>query len=66
MTETALGLLRNKSYCVYGNASATNVRGVEEAEQQFDEWSVDERGKLAEETLVNVDSRKQQVEGFRV
>ena len=58
LEETVLALLRNPEYCVYGYATSTSARGPEEAEDTFNEFSMDERGKLAEETLVNVNSRK--------
>ena len=58
LEETVLALLRNPEYCVYGYATSTSARGPEEAEDAFNEFSMDERGKLKEETLVNVNSRK--------
>ena len=58
LEETVLALLRNPEYCVYGYATSASARGPEEAEDTFNEFSMDERGKLAEETLVNVNSRK--------
>lgn len=58
LEETVLALLRNPEYCVYGYATSASARGPEDAEDKFNEFSMDERGKLAEETLVNVNSRK--------
>jgi len=64
LEETVLALLRNPEYCVYGYATSTSARGPEEAEDTFNEFSMDERGKLAEETLVNVNSRKRSSSSF--
>lgn len=58
LEETVLALLRNPEYCVYGYATSASARGPEDAEDKFNDFSMDERGKLAEETLVNVNSRK--------
>jgi uncharacterized membrane protein len=58
LEETVLALLRNPEYCVYGYATSTTVDGPEKAEDMFNEYSMDERGKFEEETLVNVNARK--------
>jgi uncharacterized membrane protein len=61
LEETVLALLRNPEYCVYGHAECAVVKGPEAAEDAFNEFSMDERGKFAEETLVNVNARKRAV-----
>ena len=43
---------------MYGYATSNSARGPEEAEDLFNEYSMDERGKFAEETLVNVNDRR--------
>lgn len=57
LEETVLALLRNPEYCVYGYATSNSANGPEQAEDLFNEFSMDERGKFAEETLVNVNNR---------
>jgi uncharacterized membrane protein len=56
-TETVLALLRNPEYAVYGSTTTKNARSLSAGEAAFNEASLDERGKLAEETLVNVGGR---------
>jgi len=58
LQETTLALLRNPEYCVYGDSGGKQCRTVEEAESRFNEVTLDERSKLASETLVNADGRK--------
>lgn len=58
LEETALALLRNPEYCVYGYAASKVCRGPEQAEETFNDFSIDERGKFEQETLVNVNARK--------
>jgi len=58
LEETVLALLRNPEFCVYGYATSATVDGPENAEDLFNEYSMDERGKFEEETLVNVNARK--------
>ena len=58
LEETVLALLRNPEYCVYGYATSKVCRGPEQAEETFNDYSIDERGKFEKETLVNVNSRK--------
>jgi len=58
LEETVLALLRNPEYCVYGFATTNSAKGPEEAEDLFNEMSMDERGKFSEETLSNVNARK--------
>lgn len=57
LEETVLALLRNPEYSVYGYVTSKSAVGPEEAEEVFNEFSMDERGKIGEETLVNVDDR---------
>lgn len=56
-TETVLALLRNPEYAVYGAATTKTARSLAAGEAKFNEESLNERGKLAEETLVNVGGR---------
>ena len=58
LEETVLALLRNPEYCVYGYATTKTCRGPEQAEETFNDFSLDERGKFEKETLVNVNARK--------
>lgn len=58
LEETVLALLRNPEYCVYGFATSKVCRGPEQAEETFNDFSLDERGKFEKETLVNVNARK--------
>ena len=53
-----LALLRNPEYCVYGYAASKVCRGPEQAEETFNDYSIDERGKFEKETLVNVNARR--------
>ena len=54
LQETVLSLLRNPQYAVYGAAKALKGKSLAKAEQKFNEMSLAERGKVREETLVNV------------
>jgi len=54
LQETVLSLLRNPEYAVYGAASTLRGRSLAKAERKFNEMSLAERGKVREETLVNV------------
>jgi len=58
LEETVLTLLRNPEFCVYGYATSAAADGPEQAEDRFNEFCMDERGKFEEETLVNVNNRK--------
>lgn len=57
VAETVLSLLRNPDYCVYGDGATKNPRGLDAAEEAFNEVVMEERGKFKEETLVNVGGR---------
>jgi len=61
LEETVLALNRHPDYCVYGNADSYSEQGMDSAEARFNELSIDERGKIEEETFVNVRGRKKQV-----
>jgi len=52
-----LALLRNPEYAVYGACGTRRAKSLASGEKAFNEASLDERGKLAEETLVNVSGR---------
>lgn len=52
-----MSLLRNPDYCVYGDGDTKNPRGLDGAEEAFNEVVMEERGKFKEETLVNVGGR---------
>ena len=54
LEETCLALLRNPEYCVYGYATSATADGPENAEDLFNEYSMDERGVRPDATLVNV------------
>lgn len=54
LEETVLALMRNPDYMVYGGSATMVVRGPEEAEDYFNSFSMQERGKFTEETLVNI------------
>ena len=43
---------------MYGFATSKVCRGPEQAEETFNDFSLDERGKFEKETLVNVNARK--------
>eukprot|EP00887_Chlorella_sp_A99_P006111 scaffold22.g6111.t1 len=57
LQETVLALMRNPDYCVYGFAKSRAERSAEDAEQQFNELSLAERGKFQAETRSNVGGR---------
>jgi uncharacterized membrane protein len=56
-TETVLALLRNPEYAIYGASATRNTRSLAAGEAAFNEASLEERGKIREETLVNVGGR---------
>ena len=58
--ETVLSLLRNPDQCVYGSASVNNERSLDAGEDAFNRLSMEERGKVKEETLVNYGGRSRQ------
>lgn len=60
LQETVLALLRNPDYCVYGQGTMSKQRGLEAGESAFNKMSMEERGKVKEETLVNVGGRSRQ------
>lgn len=57
LSETVLALLRNPEYAIYGASATRNTRSLAAGESAFNEASLEERGKMAEETLVNVGGR---------
>lgn len=60
LQETVLALLRNPEYCVYGAAEVKSARGLDDGEERFNQLSLEERGKIEQETLVNVSGRTRQ------
>lgn len=52
-----LALLRNPEYSVYGSATTKTARSLSAGEASFNSLSLAERGKIAEETLVNSGGR---------
>ncbi|PHT74975.1 hypothetical protein T459_22252 [Capsicum annuum] len=70
LTETTLALLRHPDYCISAYSSVDVKRSMEEGEKQFNQLSIEERGKFDEETLVNVNnirrksSTSQRANGF--
>ena len=42
LAETVVALLRNPSYCVYGNSSSKVVREAEQAERMFNSMTMEE------------------------
>ena len=58
LQETTLALLRHPEFCVYGSSGGKLCNSVEDAEGRFNEVSLEERSKLAQETLVNAGGKK--------
>ncbi|XP_019093283.1 PREDICTED: uncharacterized protein LOC104753540 [Camelina sativa] len=58
LTGITLALLRHPDYCISCYSSVDVKPCIEEGEKQFNQLSVEERGKFDEETLVNVNSKK--------
>lgn len=52
-----MALLRNPDYCLYGFSAGASMSSSERAETRFNEYSMEERGKFEQETLVNVGGR---------
>lgn len=59
LQETSLALLRNPEYWQYGQAEAT-VTAIEQAEAQFNQYSLSERSKFTAETLINLNGDRQE------
>lgn len=57
LQETVLALLRHPEYCEYATSSKKNVRSLDDAEESFNEASMEERGKYKEETFSNMGGR---------
>eukprot|EP00879_Flechtneria_rotunda_P006233 GHRR01006552.1.p1 GENE.GHRR01006552.1~~GHRR01006552.1.p1 ORF type:complete len:272 (+),score=88.05 GHRR01006552.1:974-1789(+) len=54
LQEVALALLRNPSYCVYGDVSQKTCGSMSSLESTYNSASLKERSKFEQETLVNV------------
>lgn len=63
LEETVLALMRNPDYMVYGGSATMVVRSPEEAEDYFNSFSMQERGKFTEETLINITGQRKSVTG---
>ncbi|MEM8642058.1 MAG: DUF1517 domain-containing protein [Cyanobacteria bacterium P01_G01_bin.54] len=59
LQETSLALLRHPDYWQYGLSHATTAP-LEQAEAQFNQYSLQERSKFTAETLSNLDGDRQQ------
>lgn len=62
LTEACLSLLRHPDFCMSGLSSSFVKRNESDTEDQFNQLSLEERGKFDEETFINVNSiRKRMV-----
>ncbi|XP_023770313.2 uncharacterized protein LOC111918923 [Lactuca sativa] len=60
LQETTLALLRHPDYCISGYSFVDEKWSIEEVEKIFNQFSIEERGKFNEETLVNVNNIRKQ------
>ncbi|KAL5704386.1 hypothetical protein ACHQM5_022824 [Ranunculus cassubicifolius] len=58
LRETVLALLRHPDCCISCYSSVDVKQNSEDGEKRFDQLSIEERGKLDEETLLNVNNIK--------
>eukprot|EP00252_Welwitschia_mirabilis_P016204 TRINITY_DN35777_c0_g1_i1.p1 TRINITY_DN35777_c0_g1~~TRINITY_DN35777_c0_g1_i1.p1 ORF type:complete len:403 (+),score=79.49 TRINITY_DN35777_c0_g1_i1:273-1481(+) len=65
LTETVLALLRHPDYCISGYSLVSMKRSIEDGEKRFNQLSIEERGKFDEETLVNVNNMRKQINPSR-
>ncbi|MBE9040032.1 DUF1517 domain-containing protein [Oscillatoriales cyanobacterium LEGE 11467] len=56
LQESTLALLRHPEYIAYGTAEVQQAR-LESAEAKFNQWSIAERSKFADETLSNYNAQ---------
>ncbi|XP_068646830.1 FLUCTUATING-LIGHT-ACCLIMATION protein 1, chloroplastic-like [Aristolochia californica] len=60
LKETLLALLRHQPYCLYGFSSIDIKENLEDGKKWFDQLFEEERQKIDEVTIVNVNGRKKQ------
>jgi hypothetical protein len=61
LTEACLALLRHPDYCTSGLCKCDVTDTQNDTEEQFNQLSLEERGKFDEETLVNFNSLRRHV-----
>lgn len=59
LVDVALSLLRKPEIFAYGFVETSNTKSLDDAEENFGKWSLEERSKFDEETSSNVDGKSQ-------